>query len=155
MQKIVTSSNGNSRFHILDASRFFAAISVVLFHFLFLSWSGNHTNSISFHVIGEFFKYGYLGVQFFFLISGFVIFMSIQRGGVIDFLASRAARLYPAYWFSVLLTSFFIFSFFHFPLSFSICLFFTDSLNSRTGEEYKKAWKKYALDFQVSLTYSP
>ncbi|EJM61947.1 putative acyltransferase [Pseudomonas sp. GM49] len=109
MQKIVTSSNGNSRFHILDASRFFAAISVVLFHFLFLSWSGNHTNSISFNVIGEFFKYGYLGVQFFFLISGFVIFMSIQRGGVIDFLASRAARLYPAYWFAVLLTSFFIF----------------------------------------------
>jgi len=108
MQKKVASSNRSSRFQILDISRFFAAISVVLFHFLFLSWSGNHTNSISFHVIGEFFKYGYLGVQFFFLISGFVIFMSIQRGGVIDFLASRAARLYPAYWFAVLLTSFFI-----------------------------------------------
>ena len=108
MQKIATKATGNNRYYILDASRFFAAMAVVLFHFFFLSWSAEHVDSVSYKSIGEFFKYGYLGVQFFFLISGFVIFMSIQKGGVIEFIASRASRLYPAYWFAVLLTSIFI-----------------------------------------------
>ena len=73
--------NDAGRFYILDASRFLAAVAVVLFHYLFLGWSGGHVDSVKFESAGEVFKYGYLGVQFFFLISGFVIFMSIQRGG--------------------------------------------------------------------------
>jgi len=43
-------------------------------------------------------KYGYLGVQLFFMISGFVIFMSAADATVRSFIASRAARLYPAFW---------------------------------------------------------
>lgn len=56
-------------------------------------------------------KYGYLGVDLFFLISGFVIMMSASHGSVRSFVASRAARLYPAFWvcctatFSVLAVS--------------------------------------------------
>lgn len=45
--------------------------------------------------------YGWLGVHLFFLISGFVICMSSWGRGVGAFLMSRAVRLYPAYWLSV------------------------------------------------------
>ncbi|MCU0650139.1 MAG: hypothetical protein MUF00_19285, partial [Gemmatimonadaceae bacterium] len=43
-------------------------------------------------------KYGYLGVELFFMISGFVILMTAANGSVRDFVISRAVRLYPAFW---------------------------------------------------------
>lgn len=49
--------------------------------------------------------YGWLGVQFFFVISGFVICMSSWGKRPRDFFISRVTRLYPAYWFAVLLTA--------------------------------------------------
>jgi peptidoglycan/LPS O-acetylase OafA/YrhL len=49
--------------------------------------------------------YGFLGVEVFFLISGFVILMSGWGRTVRDFAASRAARLYPAFWAGVLITT--------------------------------------------------
>jgi peptidoglycan/LPS O-acetylase OafA/YrhL len=49
--------------------------------------------------------YGFLGVEVFFLISGFVICMSGWGRTVREFAASRAARLYPAFWGCVLLTT--------------------------------------------------
>ncbi|MBX6385749.1 MAG: acyltransferase [Microbispora sp.] len=45
---------------------------------------------------------GILGVELFFLISGFVILMSVWGHTVGEFAVSRVARLYPAYWFAVL-----------------------------------------------------
>ncbi|PHQ51665.1 acyltransferase [Streptomyces cinnamoneus] len=47
-------------------------------------------------------SYGWLGVQLFFLISGFVICMSGWGRSLGDFAVARATRLYPAYWFAVL-----------------------------------------------------
>lgn len=39
---------------------------------------------------------GYMGVHFFFIISGFVILMTLERtGGLLEFAARRAARLWP------------------------------------------------------------
>jgi peptidoglycan/LPS O-acetylase OafA/YrhL len=50
--------------------------------------------------------WGHYGVELFFVISGFVILMTLERAGSIrEFLISRIARLYPAYWCAVLLTS--------------------------------------------------
>ncbi|GID32532.1 peptidoglycan/LPS O-acetylase OafA/YrhL [Paractinoplanes brasiliensis] len=49
--------------------------------------------------------YGFLGVEVFFLISGFVICMSAWGRTVRGFVASRIARLYPAFWTGVLLTA--------------------------------------------------
>lgn len=46
---------------------------------------------------------GILGVELFFLISGFVILMSVWGHTVGEFAVSRVSRLYPAYWFSVIL----------------------------------------------------
>ncbi len=57
---------------------------------------------VPFHV-----PWGYLGVNLFFVISGFVIFMTLNRVRVaMDFVVSRASRLYPAYWAAILLTVF-------------------------------------------------
>lgn len=49
-------------------------------------------------------SYGWLGVNLFFLISGFVICMSAWGRSLSTFFTSRVARLFPAYWFAVALT---------------------------------------------------
>jgi len=80
----------------LDAMRGIAALSVVLFHFTF-GFNHNDTNT--------FFHKGYLGVQLFFIISGFVIFMTFEKTQNIKvFLLGRFTRLYPAYWFACILS---------------------------------------------------
>lgn len=49
---------------------------------------------------------GKYGVQLFFLISGFVIFMTLERTRTAaDFAVSRFSRLFPAYWTGVALTA--------------------------------------------------
>jgi len=49
-------------------------------------------------ILAPFFKYGYLGVELFFMISGFVILKTAANGGLGDFVISRFVRLYPAFW---------------------------------------------------------
>jgi peptidoglycan/LPS O-acetylase OafA/YrhL len=49
-------------------------------------------------------SYGWLGVNLFFLISGFVICMSSWGRSLGQFFVSRSARLYPAFWFGVIFT---------------------------------------------------
>jgi peptidoglycan/LPS O-acetylase OafA/YrhL len=49
-------------------------------------------------------RFGHLGVELFFLISGFVILMSAWGRTPGDFAVSRVTRLFPAYWFSCLFT---------------------------------------------------
>lgn len=48
--------------------------------------------------------YGWIGVPFFFLISGFVICMSAWGRSPGDFMISRVTRLFPAYWLAVFMT---------------------------------------------------
>jgi len=52
------------------------------------------------------FPAGEFGVELFFVISGFVITMTLDRSkSAADFLVARFSRLYPAYWTAVLVTS--------------------------------------------------
>lgn len=97
-----------NRLSLLDCVRFLAAIMVVLFHYAFNGIINGKISSIS-HIpsVVEWAKYGYLGVELFFMISGYVIFFSARNSTASHFIVSRAVRLYPAYWFSILLTSFF------------------------------------------------
>ncbi|MEQ1559255.1 MAG: acyltransferase [Methyloglobulus sp.] len=94
------------RMQLLDYGRFFAAISVVAFHYLF---NGIHNGKISsiVHIpeIIDLVKYGYLGVEFFFMISGYVIFFSAKNRTASQFAVSRAVRLYPAFWAAIIFTS--------------------------------------------------
>ncbi|MFE5618268.1 acyltransferase family protein [Streptomyces sp. NPDC056470] len=92
------------RLYVLDGMRLGAAVMVVAYHYMgFGGWP---------RPVGEIFpetfttaSYGYLGVEFFFLISGFVICMSAWGRPLKDFFVSRVVRLYPAYWFAVIATS--------------------------------------------------
>jgi len=93
--------NEGIRYQELDSLRGIAALSVVLFHFTFGYDNG-------FNIISDnrfYFRYGYLGVHLFFLISGFVIFMTLEKTKKpIDFIVSRFSRLYPAYWAAIIST---------------------------------------------------
>ncbi|WP_347037637.1 acyltransferase family protein [Glutamicibacter halophytocola] len=87
----------------MDALRITAALIVVFYHYT--AWGHDHwgTKAPEFWpVLSEFTRYGQLGVRLFFLISGFVILMSLQGKNVIGFIGSRVGRLYPAYWLAVI-----------------------------------------------------
>jgi peptidoglycan/LPS O-acetylase OafA/YrhL len=79
----------------LDALRGIAALSVFLYHA-----SIYYKESIYF----SFFRFGLTGVDLFFIISGFVIFSSIQNKTRLQFLQSRLLRLFPTYWIAVTFT---------------------------------------------------
>jgi peptidoglycan/LPS O-acetylase OafA/YrhL len=57
-------------------------------------------------------KYWFLGVELFFLISGFVILASALNRSAIEFAISRGTRLYPTLWVAVIFTTGVLF-FFH------------------------------------------
>jgi peptidoglycan/LPS O-acetylase OafA/YrhL len=100
----------NKRLEFLDALRFVAVMMVVVFHYTFNGIVNGKIDSIQ--QVGwlvDFTKYGYLGVELFFMISGYVIFFSSQIGSASRFIVGRVVRLYPAYWVAVLFTSCFAF----------------------------------------------
>lgn len=82
----------------LDLLRFCAALTVVFFHLAFRGASADGLSPLSYAPLASVAKYGYLGVQLFFMISGFVIMLSAQSGSISSFLVARASRLYPAFW---------------------------------------------------------
>ena len=98
----------SKRLEILDYGRFAAALSVIIFHYTFNGIANGKIDSLS-HIpwLVDITKYGYLGVEFFFMISGYVIFCSAAKRSAASFAVTRAKRLYPAYWFGVVFTSFF------------------------------------------------
>jgi peptidoglycan/LPS O-acetylase OafA/YrhL len=77
-------------FEILDGLRGLAAIAVVIFHFMEWAYSDFSKNFIG---------HGFLAVDFFFCLSGFVIGYAyddrIGKMGVMEFLKSRLIRLHP------------------------------------------------------------
>ena len=90
-----------SRLQALDALRGIAALAVVAFHYT----TNLQDNYPQFRpTFGM--PHGHFGVELFFVVSGFVIFMSLGNArSATDFAASRFARLFPAYWAAVLLTA--------------------------------------------------
>jgi len=94
-----------NRVIILDLLRFFAALSVVLYHYTYVGYMKYPAILIDFEAMGSIFKYGQLGVELFFMISGFVILLSSENKSIFHFVISRIARLYPAYWVGVSLTA--------------------------------------------------
>lgn len=87
----------------LTSLRFIAAYLVVGFHFF--SFKGETT------FIGSLFKHGYLGVDFFFILSGFVLGLRYRSEILLDkfnkftFILYRLARIAPTYYLSLLLAS--------------------------------------------------
>jgi len=96
------------RFLELDVLRGIAVLIVLLFHY---TTKYNEVFNTELMSLLEF-KYGHYGVHLFFIISGYVIFLTINKikSGK-EFIVKRFLRLYPTFWlcliFTFLITSFF------------------------------------------------
>lgn len=88
----------NNRVNELDLLRFFAALAVVFHHYSLDGFAANSQTIMPYPSLASIFKYGYLGVDLFFMISGFVILMTASSGSLRKFIISRLVRLYPAFW---------------------------------------------------------
>ncbi|MFC4032835.1 acyltransferase family protein [Streptomyces polygonati] len=97
------------RLRALDGLRLIAALMVCTYHYggrggdITTAWGASASDLFP-HVAGPF-SYGPLGVQIFFIISGFVISMSGWGRSVKDFAISRITRLYPAYWAALIIVT--------------------------------------------------
>jgi len=102
-------------FSLLDPLRFGAALSVAVFHLTFWSWAWPSTGvtpgfehyvaaDVQFQSAAPFTWFGWVGVEIFFVISGFVIASSADKCSAAEFLYNRALRLYPAVWVCATLT---------------------------------------------------
>ncbi|MEU8485492.1 acyltransferase [Streptomyces sp. NPDC048641] len=97
------------RLRALDGLRLIAALMVAAYHYggrdgeVSLAWGTSP--KVQFPTLHQWFAYGCLGVQIFFVISGFVICMSGWGKPLRSFFASRASRLLPSYWAAVILVT--------------------------------------------------
>ncbi|MEU1185703.1 acyltransferase [Streptomyces sp. NPDC005820] len=94
------------RLAAIDGLRLVAAVMVAAYHFLGTPtphfWGRTELRDLA-PFLHEISRYGWLGVEFFFVISGFVICMSCWGRTPAQFTVSRIARLFPTYWCAVLL----------------------------------------------------
>ena len=95
---------GRDRLYEIDLLRITAALAVVFYHYTFSGYAG-HLTSIAFPALSTVTRYGYLGVDMFFVISGFVVLVSAWDRRPRQFVISRIVRLYPAYWVAVTVTA--------------------------------------------------
>ncbi|MET8182256.1 acyltransferase [Streptomyces sp. NPDC005336] len=98
-----------ARLRALDGLRLLAALMVAAYHYggrsgeIGQAWGSSPR--VQFPTASTFFAYGCLGVQIFFIISGFVICMSGWGRPLRSFFASRVSRLLPAYWAAIILVT--------------------------------------------------
>ena len=96
------------RLTYLDSLRGIAALSVVFYHYTYALQDKGSLSGLSLkfsHIIIYYIDLGKFGVVLFFLISGYIIPTSLKdaRGTVRDFAVTRFCRLYPFYWFMLLI----------------------------------------------------
>jgi peptidoglycan/LPS O-acetylase OafA/YrhL len=90
----------NFRIAVLDGFRALAILMVIFFHY-FSRWIGLYPYGDKY----DFFNYGKMGVQFFFIISGFVILYTLERtSDFITFWKKRMIRLFPSMLIASLIT---------------------------------------------------
>ncbi|MFD1983557.1 acyltransferase family protein [Mesorhizobium newzealandense] len=81
----------------LDLLRLAAALAVVLFHYFFRGAAAEGILADGYPLAARFAIHGYLGVNLFFLISGFVIAWSAENRSWDQFAMARFVRLYPGF----------------------------------------------------------
>jgi peptidoglycan/LPS O-acetylase OafA/YrhL len=99
------STGGRGRLVALDGLRLVAALGVAFCHYTsYWALDGVHRPAYFLPDASRVTIYGFLGVELFFMISGFAICMSSWGRRLGDYFVSRASRLYPAYWICVVVT---------------------------------------------------
>jgi len=98
-------SDARPRLPALTSLRFFAAFHVVIFHFQAMQ---TFIGPVWFQKLSSI---GYVGVSFFFVLSGFILVYTYAGRPMVlkNFWRARFARIYPAYAFSLLVTAPFFF----------------------------------------------
>ncbi|MBQ0831740.1 acyltransferase [Marinobacter sp.] len=98
-------SPSQARLGSLDALRGLAALGVVLFHYLpYYDKLFGHEFEIP-QLLTDTLLFGRYGVHLFFILSGFVIFMTLERTrNAVWFGLARGIRLMPALWAGITLT---------------------------------------------------
>ncbi|WP_223279983.1 acyltransferase family protein [Streptomyces sp. SDr-06] len=106
-QPTVGAPAGGGRLAAVDGLRLLAAAAVAAYHYLGTPtphfWGAAYDLPRAAPLLHAISGYGWLGVEAFFLISGFVICMSCWDRTPAQFAVSRIARLYPLYWAVVLI----------------------------------------------------
>ncbi len=98
--KMITPAPVRKRILELDAIRAISCLNLLFFHF---TWVYAHKYGFT-SPIAYMFPYGKYGVQLFFMLSGFVNVMTlIGKKSTTDFMAARCIRIFPSYWFCILL----------------------------------------------------
>ncbi|MGX4694516.1 acyltransferase family protein [Streptomyces sp. JNUCC 63] len=110
--KSATFGRARPRLYAIDAIRLIAALMVAVHHYAGTRRVDQPGNLIWDRPVSEimptvfhFATYGWIGVEIFFVISGFVICMSCWGRTPRQFFVSRVIRLYPAYWFAIVFTT--------------------------------------------------
>jgi peptidoglycan/LPS O-acetylase OafA/YrhL len=93
-----------SRLYEIDLLRFVAAVLVVIYHYTFIGYNLSYLSPVRYEYLEPITKYFYLGVELFFVISGYVVLMSAYNKTVKQFFISRVVRLYPVFWVTCTLT---------------------------------------------------
>lgn len=93
-----------TRLYELDLLRFVAAAAVLCYHYTYRGFVADHLVPVSYPEVDWATRYGYLGVELFFIISGYVVLLSAYDKTVKQFVISRVTRLYPAFWAACTLT---------------------------------------------------
>ena len=76
---------------------------VISFHYFSNGISNGTVTSIELTPFSDIAKYGYLGVQLFFGVSGYLILMSTTNRSAWQFAKGRIKRIYPLYWMAIIL----------------------------------------------------
>jgi peptidoglycan/LPS O-acetylase OafA/YrhL len=94
------------RLHALDGLRFLAAAGVVLYHLAGRDLDVWRTGGADlFPTLGQGLVYMRVAPELFFVVSGFAILWTAWGRSVPQVVASRLARVYPAYWAALALTT--------------------------------------------------
>lgn len=96
---------GPVRMPSLDILRIVAALAVVAYHYLYRGSIEGGYLDVSYGAAGDAVSLGYLGVNLFFMISGFVIVWSAAGRDWVSFASGRIIRLYPAHVVAMILTA--------------------------------------------------
>ncbi|MER6286481.1 acyltransferase [Streptomyces sviceus] len=108
----VVRDRAGRRLYAIDGIRLLAALMVAVHHYAGTHRVDQPGNRIWDRPVSDimptvfrFASYGWIGVEIFFVISGFVICMSCWGRTPRQFFTSRVIRLYPAYWFAIVFTT--------------------------------------------------